>query len=141
MKYCTKGNHEVSIENFSKSSKNKDGLHAWCKICIKLYSVENYTSGGKERKNNNTARYINRNKDYIWDLLSESACIDCGIADPRVLEFDHIDPKTKTQDVAFLMYNSGLKKLQDEIDKCEIRCSNCHTIKTSIQFGFWRTMR
>ena len=61
-------------------------------------------------------------------------CVDCGIEDERVLSFDHVDPTNKLRHVSALMTaKSGSKRwprLLAEIDKCEIRCLNCHHIRS-----------
>ena len=33
----------------------------------------------------------------------------------------------------------SLDTLKKEIDKCEIRCANCHRRKTAKQFNFYKT--
>jgi hypothetical protein len=53
-------------------------------------------------------------------------CVDCGEADPIVLEFDHVRD-TKVNGISDLVYrNANLAVIQAEIDKCEVRCANCH---------------
>lgn len=60
----------------------------------------------------------------------KSGCIDCGYNKaPEALQFDHIDPPTKNLGVGQASM-AGLKRLMAEIDKCVIRCANCHAIKT-----------
>ncbi len=70
-----------------------------------------------------------RNRIYIWDLLVNSECVDCGLADPVVLEFDHRRDKTASVPV---MARDGcsLQLLLEEVAKCEIRCANCHRRRT-----------
>lgn len=57
-------------------------------------------------------------------------CVDCGVKDPTILEFDHITDK---KFVVSKMDGSGLDVILDEIAKCELRCVNCHTILTRFQ--------
>jgi len=66
------------------------------------------------------------NRSYIRDYLSNHPCVDCGESDPVVLEFDHI-AGIKRGNVA-TMGNQGfcIKSLEKEIEKCEVRCANCH---------------
>lgn len=37
MKVCTKCNRELSLDNFHKNCKTKDGLQAWCKDCRRSF--------------------------------------------------------------------------------------------------------
>ena len=56
-------------------------------------------------------------------------CVDCGIKDYRVLQFDHI--KDKINNIPNMVANaSKLQNIKNEIKKCEFRCANCHQIKT-----------
>lgn len=79
-----------------------------------------------------------RNRAYVAEYLSIHPCVDCGEADPVVLEFDHRDPRTKRENVGRLIHTSTLTAVQTEIDKCDVRCGNCHRIKTANQFGSYR---
>lgn len=72
-------------------------------------------------------------------LLSHP-CVDCGEDDIRVLEFDHRPGTVKKNGVCNLI-NLGVsrKVIQAEIDKCDVRCANCHAIKTYERIGgSWR---
>ncbi len=66
-------------------------------------------------------------KQKINSYKAERGCVDCGIKNPIVLDFDHI--KDKKFDIA----NGAARNpvlVDIEIEKCEIRCANCHRIKT-----------
>lgn len=80
--------------------------------------------------NFNRKKGVERNRKYVDDILGNSSCIDCGNNDPRVLEFDHVRG-TKLGHISHGIKNAwNLTKLKEEIDKCEIRCCNCHRIAT-----------
>lgn len=73
---------------------------------------------------------VARNKKYVQDYLSTHYCVDCGEMNPIVLEFDHVRD-VKLANVSELTAVGGsLKKLQEEMDKCDIRCANCHRLVT-----------
>lgn len=62
-------------------------------------------------------------------------CQDCGAefpAHPEVFEFDHRNPADKQAQVSLLLAHS-LKRLMDEVQKCDLVCANCHRIRTSKQ--------
>lgn len=70
----------------------------------------------------------------LYAFLSTQACIDCGENDPIVLEFDHRDPKHKFKIVGkMLSGHYSWLSVKKEIDKCDVRCANCHRRKTYIQ--------
>lgn len=63
------------------------------------------------------------------EYLAKKGCNDCGERDPRVLEFDHLDPADKEFEVAKLFsdgFSWGSEKLRGEIRKCRVICANCH---------------
>lgn len=61
--------------------------------------------------------------------LLEAKCIDCGITDYRLLDFDHIDPMTKTMNISQKLHLPW-EQLVEEVMKCQLRCPNCHRLKT-----------
>lgn len=74
----------------------------------------------------------------LFDLLSKKSCVDCGESDPVVLDFDHKNPKEKLRPVSKLLSGHwSWKSVESEIEKCEIRCANCHRRKTYVQQGGW----
>lgn len=76
----------------------------------------------------------NRNFSYLYKYLLEHPCVDCGEGDPIVLEFDHVRGQ-KQRNVSNLIMCS-LDKIIKEIDKCEVRCANCHKRKTAERGNF-----
>ena len=64
-------------------------------------------------------------KKFIKDYLTNNPCVDCGETDPIVLEFDHIrDKKMNIGDA--VGKGCSIETIQKEINKCEVRCANCH---------------
>ena len=70
------------------------------------------------------------NKEYVAFIKSLSHCIDCGNDNDVVLEFDHVrgEKRANVSDMAHQSYS--VESLQLEIEKCEVRCANCHRIQT-----------
>ena len=59
-------------------------------------------------------------------------CVDCGESDIRCLDFDHRDRSQKTNTISMLVLKRwSLARIQAEIDKCDVRCANCHRKKTA----------
>jgi hypothetical protein len=65
-------------------------------------------------------------KDFISEYFKTHPCVDCGESDPIVLDFDHVRGE-KLYDVSRAV-NQGYRlwKVIQEIEKCEVRCANCH---------------
>ena len=75
-----------------------------------------------------------RIRAFITAHLKANPCVDCGETDAIVLEFDHVrDKDFNLSDAA--RKGVSMKKLKDEIAKCEVRCSNCHRRKTYERSG------
>jgi hypothetical protein len=80
-----------------------------------------------------------RGRERILVYLRGHPCVDCGEADPVVLQFDHRDPAAKSADVGDLLRRRvAWAKIQAEIDKCVVRCANDHQRRTALQFGWYR---
>lgn len=71
-----------------------------------------------------------RNARMIFDALTTSGCVDCGIRDLVVLEFDHVGKKTSNV-MTLGWAETRLERIRDEISQCEVRCCNCHRRKTA----------
>ena len=76
------------------------------------------------KKRNLAKRFIDQYK------LDHPICKDCGISyPPHILDFDHLSNK-----IAGLskMGRDGIiiKRIEEEIKKCEVVCFNCHRHRT-----------
>lgn len=70
-------------------------------------------------------RLREENQQKLTEYLSDKCCVDCGEADPIVLEFDHVRG-TKKQAISRMRCHSSWETLLEELAKCEVRCANCH---------------
>jgi hypothetical protein len=72
----------------------------------------------------------------VYEYLKKHPCVDCGEDNPVVLEFDHVGDKTSN--VADLIsQRSSVSRLKNEMSRCEVRCANCHRIKTAERGGWY----
>ncbi len=92
----------------------------------------------KGSKKRNELKYVNKKRKIVIDYLKAHPCVDCGEADPIVLDFDHINPSTKNGNVCDIVNNGSISSVVGEIKKCEIRCANCHRRKTAKQFNLYK---
>jgi hypothetical protein len=80
--------------------------------------------------------YRNRNALAVYEYLSAHPCVDCGEADPVVLEFDHVRGE-KVRGIARMMSGThSVKTIMAEIGKCDVRCANCHRRVTAARGAF-----
>lgn len=59
-------------------------------------------------------------------------CVKCGTTEN--LEFDHIDPKTKSFEIGAWGSHSKAD-LEIELAKCQLLCKSCHIEKTAVTHG------
>jgi hypothetical protein len=77
----------------------------------------------------------------MLEYLHDKSCQFCGENDPRVLDFDHIDPKQKSIGIARAITNGiDWDRILKEIQKCRILCANCHRKHTAEQQGWYRVL-
>jgi hypothetical protein len=139
MKQCSICKVDKALEEFSL----KLGKHTnRCKPCNNEYFKKWYTNNKDKQiarvKNNEKKNKILAYK-FLFEYFKNNPCIDCGETNPIVLEFDHVKG-IKNENISSLLANGHtIKRLKKEIELCEVRCANCHRIKTAYQFNWWIT--
>ena len=74
----------------------------------------------------------------VFTYLLSHPCVDCGETDPIVLEFDHLDSATKIATISEMVQQQRpWEIIMNEIDKCQVRCANCHRRRTAKQQGWY----
>lgn len=82
-------------------------------------------------------KHVYDKKQQIFSYLCEHECALCGEDDPLVLEFDHLHDKRA--DISKLIQSECTwARLVDELDKCQVLCSNCHKRKTHMESNSYR---
>lgn len=136
MKKCGKCGEEKERNQFYRQARSSDGLQWMCKTCNGSRYHENpekYKSWSSARRNDFRSRLLT--------YLVEHPCVDCGESDPVVLQFDHVRG-VKTLEIARMMNrNCAWPKVESEIEKCEVRCANCHARKTAADFGWYKSTK
>jgi len=142
VKICCCCNQSKPETEFAFRNEGTGSRASKCKICQCEYSKLHYTKNKPSyvlRARQQRRVYTNINQKCLFDYLKDKKCIDCGIRDVRVLEFDHRDPSVKTNGISRMLRQRNWKRVLMEIGKCDIRCANCHRIKTSEQFSYFRS--
>lgn len=135
LKKCSKCQIHKDISQFCVDNSKPDGLYPSCNSCRAIQSKVYYAEHGhKDRKRNKKRRRDNR--DYIYDILADSCCVSCGESDIWLLEFDHIDPTTKTANIS-QMSGWSIENIDKEIEKCNVMCTKCHRQKTAQEFDWY----
>ncbi len=141
-KICRNCGEERDAEkDFSWKNKEKEIRQTWCKACLTEANSTHYRNNkqlylGRARTRN--TRVNSENKRRLYAYLSEHPCVDCGQTDIRCLEFDHVRG-SKSADITRLLNNAvDWSVIEAEIAKCEVRCANCHRLKTLERGKWWR---
>jgi hypothetical protein len=123
---------------FTKGNKRDTKIingdtHIKCGNCDKFYSKDNFYKKTKNLLNSYCKNCFNEYAKERWKARKRKAieykggkCSSCGYNKcPDVLEFHHRDPKQKEFDWKKLRQMSW-DKVTNELDKCDLLCSNCH---------------
>jgi hypothetical protein len=139
-KTCNKCQIEKSTEDFHTSKAR--GLQAWCKVCRKELDKSYWkkrSSNSEKMKKKKVYLKERRNefRKFIFEFLTKHPCVDCGEKDPIVLTFDHVRDK-KSFDISQASNGStSMETLIKEMEKCDVRCANCHMRKTAKDFNWF----
>jgi len=146
IKKCYKCKKNIPITGFNRNKARKDSLQTSCKNCQRKLS-RNYYELNKKRCIEvigiNKRRRALENYIEIVTRYLNVPCVDCKtVYHPASMVFDHRAGSVKNiyrnQGVNYLIRDGYSKKaIKEEIDKCDVRCQNCHFLKTSKDFKHW----
>jgi len=126
--------------------------HKKCKDCKKRKSIKefyvsrlykgttyhsSYCKGcSVERSRKTDLRLKAKNYRRLWEYFETHPCVDCGEGNPLKLSADHRDEKNG--DLADMMKSKWFR-IAAELKLCDIRCHNCHAVKTAASRGHFAT--
>lgn len=122
---CKKDLPETEEFFATRERKGKITFQWQCRECQKDYRKQHYEKN--KQKYINKAK-INRQKtiDEFKAFKQTLKCNRCPENRWWVLDFHHIDPLEKDNQVSVLVRKVSKERLMKEIKKCEVLCSNCH---------------
>ena len=122
---CKKELPETEEFFATKKLKTKTILQWQCRKCQKEYRKKHYEA--------NKDKYISKAKNYrqsnVEDFIEFKKTLKCNrCPEDRwwVLDFHHINPEEKDREVSNLIKSASKERIQKELEKCEVLCSNCH---------------
>lgn len=69
-----------------------------------------------------------KHTEFLRAYKVERGCADCGWNGHHAgLEFDHLSDKTAN---ISCMRNYSMKRILEEVAKCEVVCGTCHNLRT-----------
>ncbi len=119
----------LTSEYWNKNKNRGDGFGGHCKDCCKKLKKGKYKDQiaiSQKRSEEKRIAQKHSNKRLAVNYLG-GKCECCGVTGPlSILQFHHIDPKTKLGGWPWMARQSeGLRNA--ELDKCSLLCANCHT--------------
>jgi hypothetical protein len=126
------------LDAFNRRASAADGRQPRCRDCCKRWYVE-HRDAHRVTVAARKARVRSDYRERIAAYLLEHPCVDCGEDDIRVLEFDHRPGMEKVEAIAVLvMRQAPWSRVLAEIEKCDVRCANCHRRRTAERGSHWR---
>jgi hypothetical protein len=136
MRACTKCGETKPLEAFPPVRRGEEKRQTWCRDCFAAYGRDYYQRNRmaqKARLLRNTYARRGENRRFMIEYLRAHPCVDCGETDIVVLQFDHL--RDKRADLSKMMSSGATwAAIEREIAKCEVRCANCHRLKTALRY-------
>ena len=137
MRICVNCHKEKSLTDFGvkRGKLGKDGISTRCKECTRSWQRKWYLSvknnpDFKDKVKRSYTKVRNLRREKMFNYLQGKSCIDCGFSNILALHFDHVRGK-KVENVSTMVKNGRRwETIEKEIAKCEIRCANCHMVRT-----------
>lgn len=134
MPICSKCEKKRQANQFPWRNRKK-GIHRG--VCS-IYSKKTREVWLAKNQSRYLAQIANRRDAWRRELTEKIVCyleehprVNCDFSDPRALEFDHRIPETKTIEISrVLSLGWSWEKTLQEIEKCDVRCANCHRTRT-----------
>jgi hypothetical protein len=104
-----------------------------CVFCRRRYGRENYKNNPERYKR----KAHDRRQSYLTKIeeLKSVPCMDCGQTfDPFCMDFDHVRGEKFANISELARDQVSWQRILDEIEKCDIICSNCHRLRTKARY-------
>lgn len=125
-KICSTCREELPISKFSYRNKKLKKLSYNCMKCNSEYGRKHYASN-KEKYETKKKDRLHRLREEFLSAYPDLKCKMCGENEQVCLDFHHKDPTEKETTISRARAHGwSMERLQKEIDKCEVLCSNCH---------------
>lgn len=135
MRECPSCKKEKNEDEFSKSTRAKE-----CKACINKYQKSRRDKNKvlfNSKKNKQVKDRRKEIRSKVIEYLNTHPCVDCGESNHVVLQFDHLRDKEFVISEA-ISKGYSIERIFSEIEKCEVRCANCHIKKTAKDFNWYK---
>lgn len=139
MRVCGSCGTAQDESEFGLRDKRTGRVHSVCRECRRGYSRRYHrkdVDAFNKRRRVRVTGYRARNQALVVAYLCEHPCADCGEMDPVVLEFDHVRGAKRCSVSDLIRSGARVQALFAEIEKCVVRCANCHRRRTAQALWF-----
>lgn len=140
---CSKCGIEKDISEFRVRNRFTQRRQSYCIDCGSEMGKDWYQRNKEYQKANarkHTTIYRDAIRNYLHNYLLSHPCVSCGECDPVVLEFHHLHSKDMA--IAEMVTRiTSISKLEEELQKTEVLCANCHRRLTAKQRGWFRSKK
>jgi len=142
-KICSKCNQDKLASEYTlvtdKRGKKAPYLFNMCKACKTQYQKKyqqkynsQYAKQYRQKSSDKCKAWAQKSyqarKEKWINFMKQHKCADCGHDDYRVLQWHHIDPKTKSFTIGAYARQKPWDTLMKEVKKCKCLCAYCHII-------------
>lgn len=139
LRRCSRCGQLKAITEFPFRDLRTGARNHYCRPCQAAYRRQHYQRNRPDYIQRAMQEMRMKREDgliRLHEYLRAHPCADCGQTDITVLEFDHVDPRTKAIDVGTMVGRRSWSTVRAEIDRCLVRCANCHRRRTAKQQGW-----
>lgn len=121
---------DKSVSEFYERQKGSGKYQSRCIPCRRLYTRK-LLHGEQRLKHSSRTHQQRLSKTEFLRARKDVPCMDCGFKFPHfVMDFDHVRGE-KVMCVGRMAISAfTMEKIEMEIAKCDVVCSNCHRIRT-----------
>lgn len=132
-KTCGSCGLDLPVSAFNRAGA---GLQHWCRECFREYFRRRGATHVRQVVAAKAKR-VAATRGRMARFFASHPCVDCGECDPDVLDFDHIGVKRELVS-ALVARAAPWARIIEEIERCEVRCANCHRRVTAQRAGWSR---
>lgn len=144
-KWCGDCRAAKPYDDFAIARDRKDGRQSICRSCSaartrerlprirnrvrERYATDEAFRDARKRFARESGRIRSARTAQLLSDLRAGGCVACGELDESCLDFHHLDPKTKTWNIAqdLKRHRSHRDEIVDEAKRlCVVLCANCH---------------
>ena len=129
-KQCNRCYVEKPITEFSFRHTARNIRRHDCKTCCAVVSHNHYVADPEKVYQRHV---VKRRKLRAWVTEQKNKpCLDCNkMFETFFMHFDHLPKHDKVAKISDIVADGrSMAMIQAEIDKCELVCSDCHTVRT-----------